>query len=60
MSTLQRYAVGNKVGVSPLEMGPTLKLPLELWELLNAYIDITQLEGNAETKPRILNWSHSH
>ena len=53
-STLQRYVAEKKIGVSPDKRGPSPTLPGEFWELLDAHTDITQLEGNAETKPRML------
>ena len=37
-----------------LKMGTTPKLPLEFWELLGAYIDITHLDENDKTKPWML------
>ena len=53
-STLENYVMKNKVGVSPEKMGRAPKLPLCFWDLLDAHIDVTQLEGNSECKPRHL------
>ena len=53
-STLHNYVKKKKIAVSPDRRGPAPRLPLAFWDLLDAHIDVTQLEGNQECKPRHL------
>ena len=51
-STVNRYVQRGKTGESPLKMGPARKLPPEFNGLLHAHVQMKQLEGVAEAKPK--------
>jgi len=53
-STLRVYVKDKKIGVSPDKRGPKRALPPDFFDILSAHIDVTQLTGNEETKPRHL------
>ena len=54
-STIERYIKEHKmVGQSPLKKGPSSKVPLELWDILDCQVSMSQLEGKVEMKPRLL------
>ena len=51
-STVNRYVQRGKTGESPMKRGPARKLPPEFNGLLHAHVQMKQLEGVAEAKPK--------
>ena len=51
-STVSDYVTKGLIGASPQKRGPLPKLPKDFNTLLNAHVEMKQLEGVQETKPR--------
>ena len=51
-STISNYIAKGLIGVSPLKQGPARKMPSEFNKLFNARVEMKQLEGVQESKPK--------